>query len=130
LGSQVGRFLESYRDNPGLNFISGMVRLCLNDFENADGRTRFELALEQIRQFDDKQQCEFAKLLCGFSNALTEQQKQTLTESVCRYIHQIGPLKILQSGFKDQNSLYSLLEYYSFDISHATNVLKEKSWLK
>jgi len=130
LREQVGRFLESYRDNSGLNFISGMVRLCLNDFENADGRARFELALEYLRQRNEQQQCEFATLLCGFSNALTVDQKHTLTESVCRYIDQIAPLKILQAEFKDHNTLYSLLNYYSHGLSQATNVLKEKSWLK
>ncbi len=50
------RLLESYRYNTGLNFISGMIRLMLNDFENQDGRPRMESALEQIKTYDEKVQ--------------------------------------------------------------------------
>lgn len=46
LRDRLSRFLESYHDSPGLNFVSGMVRALLNDFEDADGRPRFESAIK------------------------------------------------------------------------------------
>jgi ATP-dependent DNA helicase RecQ len=42
LQNNLGRFLESYANNVGLNFISGIVRLMNNDFGNNDGRNRLE----------------------------------------------------------------------------------------
>lgn len=45
LRDSLSRFLESYRNNTGLDLISGIVRLFLDDFEDTDGRNRFESAL-------------------------------------------------------------------------------------
>lgn len=50
LKDRISRFLESYRNNMGLNIISGFVRLFLDDFYDADGKQRFENALKNIRQ--------------------------------------------------------------------------------
>jgi ATP-dependent DNA helicase RecQ len=47
---KLQRFLESYKNNAGLNFISGIVRLFLNEFDDQDGRTRFEQSLESIKE--------------------------------------------------------------------------------
>ncbi|MBR6104066.1 MAG: RecQ family ATP-dependent DNA helicase [Paludibacteraceae bacterium] len=50
LRDRLSRFLESYHSNPGLNFVSGMVRALLDDFEDADGRTRFERAIQMLAE--------------------------------------------------------------------------------
>ncbi len=42
LQNNLSRFLESYANNLGLNFISGIVRLMNGDFENSDGRNRLK----------------------------------------------------------------------------------------
>lgn len=52
LRDRLSRFLESYHSNPGLNFVSGMVRALLDDFEDADGRTRFEIAVQMLAETD------------------------------------------------------------------------------
>ncbi|NBB19322.1 DEAD/DEAH box helicase [Runella sp. CRIBMP] len=49
LKNGLSRFLESYRQNMGLNFISGIVRLLLNDYENTDGRLRLEDSFIQLK---------------------------------------------------------------------------------
>ncbi len=54
LRDRLMRFLESYHFSSGLNFISGFVRLFLNDFDDNDGRTRFENAIESIKNSNDK----------------------------------------------------------------------------
>lgn len=46
LQDNLSRFLESYADNIGLNFISGLVRLLNNDFDNSDGKKRFIKTIE------------------------------------------------------------------------------------
>ena len=50
LRDRLSRFLESYHSNPGLNFVSGMVRALLDDFEDADGRNRFESAIQMLAE--------------------------------------------------------------------------------
>jgi ATP-dependent DNA helicase RecQ len=49
LRDRLSRFLESYASNTGLNLISGLLRLFLEDYDSPDGRGRFENALEQIQ---------------------------------------------------------------------------------
>ena len=60
LRDRLSRFLESYHHSTGLDFISGFVRLCLNDFDDSDGRQRFEAALEHLKKdYDEQQQHSF-----------------------------------------------------------------------
>ena len=46
------RYLEGYRDNPGLNLLSSLLRLAANDFENPDGKQRFEQFLDTFSKAD------------------------------------------------------------------------------
>lgn len=48
LQDRMSRFLESYSSNIGLNFISGIIRLKLDNFEDTDGRIRFENTIKEI----------------------------------------------------------------------------------
>lgn len=50
LRDRLSRFLESYHNSPGLNFISGMVRALLGEFEDTDGRARFESAIAAVAE--------------------------------------------------------------------------------
>ena len=43
------RFLEGFDNNPGLNLISGLTHLALEEYDLPDGRPRFRRALEAIR---------------------------------------------------------------------------------
>jgi ATP-dependent DNA helicase RecQ len=52
LRSTLARFLESYRYSAGLDLISGMLRLLLGDYDNADGRSRLESSLETILRYE------------------------------------------------------------------------------
>lgn len=54
LRDRLSRYLEGYHNSPGLNFISGMVRALLDDFEDADGRTRFESAIQMVAAANDE----------------------------------------------------------------------------
>lgn len=49
--ANLSRFLESYEYNTGLDFISGIIRLLIDDFNNADGKDRFESSFKQIMKF-------------------------------------------------------------------------------
>lgn len=51
--SSLARFLESFQFNTGLNFISGLIRLMLGDFDNTDGRPRMISALQQVAEMDE-----------------------------------------------------------------------------
>lgn len=48
LKDQLSRFLESYNDSPGLNILSGYLRLILDEFHDADGKQRFTMAVNSL----------------------------------------------------------------------------------
>src|SRR5690606_25423773 len=82
----ISRCLESYRNSVGLNFVSGFVRLALNEFENSDGKERFESALASIKEiFTQEQQKDLLNRLKVLGKHLTEEQKIELRQSISRY---------------------------------------------
>ncbi|WMJ22923.1 RecQ family ATP-dependent DNA helicase [Paludicola sp. MB14-C6] len=47
------RYLESYRYNTGLNYVSGMLRLICDKFNDTDGFSRFSDAFNEIESYDE-----------------------------------------------------------------------------
>ena len=43
--SSISRYLETYQNNPGLNLLSAICRVLLDDFNNADGKNRLNAYL-------------------------------------------------------------------------------------
>jgi len=86
LRDSISRFLESYRNNIGLNFLSGFVRLTLNEFDDNDGKERFESAISIIKgTFANEEQNDFLFRLKIIGKHLTEEQKMELSQIVSRY---------------------------------------------
>lgn len=86
LRDSISRFLESYRNNLGLNFISGFVRLALNEYQDSDGKERFESALETIKQtFSKSEQVDFLNRLMILGKNLSEDQKMELCQSISKF---------------------------------------------
>jgi ATP-dependent DNA helicase RecQ len=82
----ISRFLESYRNNLGLNFLSGFVRLALNEYQDSDGKERFESALETIKQtFSKSEQDDFLNRLMVLGKNLNEEQKMELCQSISKF---------------------------------------------
>lgn len=52
--ANLSRFLESYEYNTGLDFISGVLRLLIDDFGNADGKDRFETSFKRIMKYEQE----------------------------------------------------------------------------
>ena len=53
LRDNLSRFLESYRNNTGLDLISGLLRLMLDDFDNADGANRLRSSLSYVKSLEN-----------------------------------------------------------------------------
>jgi len=85
LKDSISRFLESYRNSVGLNFISGFVRLVLDDYDNTDGRERLESAMLQIKEkFTKEQQQIILNNIITLGYNLTEFQKFNLSISIIK----------------------------------------------
>ena len=85
---RVSRFLESYNDNLGLNFISGMVRLRLGEYDDPDGRARLEATLKvMLDSVENAQTDDFLKKLLEFVRLYlrTDEQFIQFCDSVLKY---------------------------------------------
>ncbi len=111
LKDSISRFLESYRNSVSLNFVSGFVRLALDEYEDSDGKERFESALSRVNEiFTQGKQKDILKRLKILGKHLTEDQKMDLSQSILRYYPEM---------------LEELAEYY--DLAYLLNdVYKEK----
>ncbi len=86
LKDSLSRFLESYRSNIGLNFISGFVRLFLDDYEDTDGKPRLENAILQIKDvFTADEQNYIIEQMIGLGLHLSEDAKFELARSIAKY---------------------------------------------
>lgn len=85
---RVSRFLESYNDNLGLNFISGMVRLRLGEYDDPDGRARLEATLKvMLDGVENAQTDDFLKKLLEFASLYlrTDEQIIQFCDSILKY---------------------------------------------
>lgn len=86
LRDSVARFLESYRENVGLNFISGMIRLLLDEYEDQDGRSRLEQALQYIKdRFDELQQEEIIQWMLETGDHTNETVQEKLASTITKF---------------------------------------------
>ena len=86
LKDTISRFLIDSKNNVGLNFLSGFVRLALNEYQDSDGKERFESALETIKQiFLKSEQEDFLSKLMIVGKHLNEEQKMELCQSISKF---------------------------------------------
>lgn len=106
LQDKTSRFLESYQNNMGLNFVSGLVRLVLDDFEDLDGRPRLERAFEDIKkekEFSKEGQEEILIKLAKLGSHFGESQRA----KICLLIERYFPEKL--EYFAQEYKLYYIL---------------------
>ena len=82
LRDNLSRFLESYMSNVGLDLISGLVRLMLDDFDNTDGSRRLRSSLNQIKSQEPEARKRILKGLLWVGAHLKESQKTILSEEL------------------------------------------------
>lgn len=109
LKDSISRFLESYRNNLGLNFLSGFVRLALTDYNDSDGKERFESSISKIKQiFSQEVQNDFLNKLKILGKKLSENQQVELCTSISIYYPEI-----LEELAEYYDLAYLLHEIYS-----------------
>lgn len=123
--SSISRFLESYQQNTGLDFISGLLRLIANDFGNIDGRKRFESSLREIKNYDfEKQKYIFNNLFMMVKRMnLSKDKKNQLAESVANVYD--NKKEILFDLYENLEDDYSL-KIISKDFLNRINKIKTK----
>ena len=128
LKEQLSRFLESYKDNICLNYLSGVIRLTTDDFDDADGERRMAASLERLKH-QGGQQVEPLILQ-------TLELKQLFSvDAQCRFarlIHERFPespfLGLINSRFEDPYSYSQLLTPLLSRLDKLTTTYKGIDW--
>lgn len=110
LRDNLSRFLESYMDNTGLYLISGLSRLLLDDFDNADGRERFETAIEQIKNYEVNDKGLIIKQILKIGQELNGTNKYHLAKSLYKFINNQEFLLRIYKSLGDSFSIRTFLE--------------------
>jgi ATP-dependent DNA helicase RecQ len=128
LREQLSRFLESYKNNVCLNYLSGVVRLASNQFDDADGERRMASSLDRLLHHD-RQDVEI------LIRDTLELKPLLSIDAQCRFaklIHEKIPetriLEIINIGFGDPYSYHQLLEPLASRLENITKMYKEVQW--
>ena len=71
--AKLQRYLESYRNNTGFNFLCGMLRIISGKFINTEGEWRFREALQNIKDtFLEEETMEILNMTLDNSNQFSE----------------------------------------------------------
>lgn len=99
----LSRLLESYQNSVGLNLISGMLRLMLDQFDDGDGRERLENALSQLKKMKEDVQMRQIIAILEIGKQFPLYAKDSLAESVLKYFPSI--YLFVHSFLQDNHSL-------------------------
>ncbi|MCY4043284.1 MAG: hypothetical protein OXF45_05715, partial [Candidatus Dadabacteria bacterium] len=105
----LSRLLESYGENAGLNLISGLLRLLLNDYDNADGRNRFESALRRIQNYEKDEIDFIIEEILKTGNHMNNESRAFLAKSLHRFFDNEEFLVRMHETLEDSYSLTMLL---------------------
>lgn len=122
---KLKRYLESYRFNTGLNYISGLLHLLQNNFDSPDGKGRFEDALLQIENTLPEMFEEILSETLDIASHASIDAKNQFSEFIIqRYGYE--RIKQVYNSLNDEYSLSELLSTYE----RRVNSIKEKiKWL-
>ncbi|MDO6440478.1 DEAD/DEAH box helicase [Cyclobacterium sp. 1_MG-2023] len=110
LRDNLSRFLESYMHNTGLDLISGLVRLLLDDYGNSDGRDRLETSLEQIQHYESADKEFIVEQILKIGQELSNNNKSYLAESLYKFFNSQEFLLRISKSLGDSFSMSTLVE--------------------
>ncbi len=111
LKDQLSRFLESYKDNVCLDYLSGVIRLAFDQFDDADGERRMASSLDQLMHQDRQSDVEILiRDTLKLKPLLSMEAQSLFAKLVYEKFPELHILKMINAGFGDPYSYNQLLE--------------------
>jgi len=110
LRDNLSRFLESYMYNTGLDLISGLIRLLLDDYSNTDGRLRLEGSLEQIRNYPQEQIDFIIEQVLRVGKGMDNKNRSLLAESLYKHFNDQSFLMRISKSLGDSFSISTIVK--------------------
>ena len=123
LRDNLSRFLESYMNNTGLDLISGLLRLMLNDFENADGANRLRSSLSYVKSLENDAKKYILADILWVGTHLKNSSKAILALELSYYFESINELKTIYEALPSKHILNIIIGNYSGRLENINNKL-------
>jgi ATP-dependent DNA helicase RecQ len=123
LRDNLSRFLESYMNNTGLDLISGLLRLMLNDFENADGANRLRSSLNYVKSLENDAKKYILGEILWVGTHLKNSSKAILAKELSYYFESINELKTIYEALPNEHILNIIIGNYSGRLEDINNKL-------
>lgn len=86
LDSTLARLLESYRYNEGLNWIVGLVKIIIGDYNHVNGKSRLISSFDRVRQYNyNDRETVIDNTLKIAKYYLDDSKKTILSETLCDF---------------------------------------------
>jgi len=114
--------------NIGLDFISGILRLLLNDYNDRDGQVRFENTLKRIKDYENKDKDKVFNRLIQLASYFEMNQKNLLVRSIDKIFKDRALLYRFSETIEDEYSLSIILTGQVARLRKVNQQIKEISW--
>jgi ATP-dependent DNA helicase RecQ len=101
--SSLIRFLENYRFNTGLNYLSGMLELLTDDFSKVDGEDRLVSAFNNIKSFELAYQQDILDKTLKLGVYLSQKNRNHLSKILCHFYN--DQILTIYNSFDDEHSM-------------------------
>ena len=128
LKEQISRFLESYKNNICLDYLSGVVRLTDDQFDNSDGERRMSASLDNIIAEDKDSALILIKKTLQLKPILSVDARSRFAHLIYSKFNDLSILREINKEFRDPYSYRKLLEPSVSRLDIIINKHKEVNW--
>ena len=121
LKEQISRFLESYKNNACLNYLSGVVRLTADQFDDADGERRMSSSLDSMLAQDKESAFNLVRKTLQLKPLFSQDAQSRFARLVHEKFDNLSILKEVNEEFGDTYSYHTLLEPLASQLERLTN---------
>lgn len=120
--ASLSRYLESYGNNTGLNFVCGMLRLISGDFKGTEGEWRLDSSVKSVKEvLNEKEQKEILSLTLDIAATCELEEKDMLSQVLLHYYPE--ETSQIFNKLHDRVSLSKELDKWA---KKAKNIMEEK----
>ena len=128
LRGQISRFLESYKDNAFLNYLSGVLRLASDEFDDADGERRMASSFDRLISDNRDEALELVRKTMQLKPMFSENARSRFARLVHEKFEDLDFLEEVNEELGDPFSYHTLLAPLAIRLEKLTSLYKGINW--
>ena len=128
LSAQISRFLESYKDNQCLDYLSGLVRLAADQFDDMDGEIRMSASLDKVINASRVSALTLIRETLCLKTFFSDEARSRFARLVNEKFGDPQLLEEINQEFRDSYSYHTLLSPLADRLQRLTSSYKGVDW--